>query len=87
MATANFIPQKNTWRLTLTFDCINQAKEIVIYLLGAGKADIVAQVLNGRLRPRHLSDPKSGNPGKQSALYFRHRSGLENKMRLAIGKN
>ena len=42
---ANFIPQKKTWRMTLTYACINQAKNCAIYVLGASKADSLAKVL------------------------------------------
>jgi len=41
---ANFVPQKNTWRMTFTFELINAAKEIAIYVLGAGKKHTLAQV-------------------------------------------
>lgn len=46
-AIANYIPQKDTWRLTLTFDCINRARNIVVYVLGAGKAETLSRVLTG----------------------------------------
>ena len=34
---ANFIPKKKVWRMTLTFTCINNALNSVIYALGASK--------------------------------------------------
>ncbi len=51
LVVANFVPQKNTWRLTLTFKCINSANNIVIYALGKGKAEIVKRVFNGNYEP------------------------------------
>lgn len=45
LVIANFIPQKNTWRMTFTYPCINAAENIVIYLLGASKKKILADVL------------------------------------------
>ncbi|NGX39705.1 MAG: 6-phosphogluconolactonase [Chlamydiae bacterium] len=45
LAIANYVPQKNTWRLTLTFAAINSAKNIAIYVMGAGKKHMVAEVL------------------------------------------
>jgi len=42
---ANFIPQKKCWRMTMTCECINAAAHIVIYVLGAGKKEILADVL------------------------------------------
>jgi 6-phosphogluconolactonase len=45
LVIANFIPQKNTWRMTMTFTCINQASHIAIYALGASKKFMLAKVL------------------------------------------
>lgn len=47
LVVANHVPQKNTWRMTLTFEMINQAKNIVIYVLGASKKQILKEVLEG----------------------------------------
>lgn len=41
---ANYIPQKDTWRMTLTFDCINDASQTVFYVLGKSKAEMLARV-------------------------------------------
>lgn len=43
---ANFVPQKDTWRLSVTFDCINQSKKINVYVLGEAKADMIKKVFN-----------------------------------------
>ncbi len=45
LVIANFVPQQNTWRMSLTFTCINNASHIVFYVLGAGKKNILAEVL------------------------------------------
>lgn len=45
-AIANFIPQKDVWRLTLTFECINKARNIVIYVLGKEKSTMLKQALS-----------------------------------------
>ncbi len=42
---ANFVPQKATWRMTMTFTCINRATHTVFYVLGAGKKQMLAEVL------------------------------------------
>lgn len=42
---ANFIPQKNIWRMTFTYPCINQASNIAIYVLGASKKVTLSEVL------------------------------------------
>jgi 6-phosphogluconolactonase len=41
---ANHIPQKETWRMTMTYPLINKAKNIVIYVLGKSKRDMVHKV-------------------------------------------
>lgn len=43
-AIVNFIPEKKSYRLSLTFECINRAKEILIYVLGGSKAEMVTKV-------------------------------------------
>ena len=48
LVIANYIPQKNTWRMTLTFDSINASKNIVIYVLGKSKQDMLRLVLNSK---------------------------------------
>lgn len=45
LVVANFIPQKNSWRMTFTFECINQAAHIAVYVLGANKKYILKEVL------------------------------------------
>ncbi|NGX46543.1 MAG: 6-phosphogluconolactonase [Chlamydiae bacterium] len=45
LAVANYVPQKETWRMTLTFECINSAHNIVIYAMGAAKQHTLAEVL------------------------------------------
>ena len=44
----NYIPQKKTWRLTLTFDAINDAANTVFYVMGASKADMLAHVFSSK---------------------------------------
>ncbi len=46
---ANFVPQKHSWRLPLTFDCINNSSHTVLYVLGKSKREIVQRIL----RPPH----------------------------------
>lgn len=46
LAIANYIPQKKTWRLTLTFSCINRSKNMVFYVLGEKKRNILKKILS-----------------------------------------
>lgn len=51
LATANYIPQKECWRLTMTYECINTADNIAIYVLGGSKAEMVEKVLTSPFDP------------------------------------
>ncbi len=62
LVVANFIPSLETWRLTLTYECINNAKEIVIYVLGKSKSSRLNEVLTGPYRPNDLPIQKIGTP-------------------------
>jgi len=42
---ANEVPSQKTTRMTLTLPCINRARNIVIYVLGKNKAEMVGKVL------------------------------------------
>jgi 6-phosphogluconolactonase len=57
---ANCIPQKNTWRMTLTFDCINAARHIVLYVIGKNKANILSHVLTKAEQPDEWPVQKIG---------------------------
>ena len=64
LATANAVPQKDTWRVTLTWPVINQAREVFFLIGGAEKSGILREVLLGpgdveRL-PSQLIWPASG---------------------------
>ena len=64
LAVANHVPQKDTWRVTLTGPVINHAREVFFLIEGAGKAAVLNEVLTGpkdadRL-PSQLIWPASG---------------------------
>lgn len=46
LVVANYIPQKSCWRMTLTYECINAASNIVIYVMGASKYTMLQAVLS-----------------------------------------
>lgn len=62
LVIANYIPEKKTWRMSLTFDCINQAENIAIYVLGASKKSILAEVLLSPDQFDHFPIQKVGTP-------------------------
>ena len=62
LVVANFVPQKNTWRMTFTYDCINAASHIALYVLGASKKEILAQVLLSKNQPDDFPVQRVGTP-------------------------
>jgi 6-phosphogluconolactonase len=53
-ATANFVPQLETWRLTLTFPCINAARNVTFLVSGETKAERLQQVIHPQGEPVDL---------------------------------
>ncbi len=45
LAIANYVSQKDSWRLSFTFSLINGAKNIAFYAMGEGKAEMLKRVL------------------------------------------
>jgi len=62
LVITNYIPQLDTWRITLTYSCINQAHRIAIYVLGDNKAEIVREVLTSKYDPDTYPVQKVGTP-------------------------
>ena len=54
----NWIPEKNTWRMTATFDCINASSSIAVYVLGSSKKEMFAKI-------RQAKDPIYTHPVQQ----------------------
>ncbi len=46
LVIANYVPQKETWRMTLTLDCINDAAETVFYVMGKSKAEMLSRIFS-----------------------------------------
>ena len=66
LVIANYIPQKHTWRMTLTYECIHMAKTICIYVIGANKASVVVKVLLGPYDPDNLPVQRTGTPSHKA---------------------
>lgn len=64
LVTANQVPQKDTWRITLTWPVINQASSVFFLIGGANKAELVKEVFTGPRDPERLPSqliwPSSG---------------------------
>jgi 6-phosphogluconolactonase len=54
LVIANHVPQKDVWRISLTWPVINHAAEVVFEVEGPGKTDILAEVLTGPRDPDRL---------------------------------
>src|SRR5215469_12130455 len=51
IVVANHVPQKDTWRITLTWPAINQGREVAFLIEGAGKTQVLHDVLLGPYQP------------------------------------
>lgn len=60
LVVPNYVPQKNSWRMTFTYPCINRAHHICIYALGEAKADPLVDVLKSPYDPNHYPIQKVG---------------------------
>jgi 6-phosphogluconolactonase len=66
LVIANYVPQKNTWRMSLTYECIHMAKNICIYVMGAKKASMVVTVLLGPYDPDQFPVQRIGTPSHKA---------------------
>ena len=57
---ANDVPQLSTRRITITFPLIERARATLVLVTGASKADVLAEVLEGRLDPQRLPSQRLG---------------------------
>jgi 6-phosphogluconolactonase len=64
LVVANHVPQKETWRVTLTWPVINQGRQVAFLIEGAAKAEMIHEVLEGPYdpasKPSQLIRPGSG---------------------------
>ena len=44
---ANYVPQLDAWRLTMTLPLLNQSRQVLFLVSGADKSEVVNQVLSG----------------------------------------
>jgi 6-phosphogluconolactonase len=64
LVSANRVPQKDTWRITLTWPVINQGSSVFFLIGGKNKAELVKEVFTGARDPERLPSqliwPSSG---------------------------
>jgi 6-phosphogluconolactonase len=51
IVVANHVPQKDTWRITLTWPVINQGREVAFLIEGDKKAQVLHDVFEGPYQP------------------------------------
>lgn len=69
IVVANFIPETDTWRMTLTYEGINKSRHIAIYIFGKKKASMLKKVLSGPQEPDILPIQGVGTP-ENKALFI-----------------
>lgn len=69
IAVANFVPQMNAWRYTLTFPLINNAKNVIFLVSGSEKAVTLNEVIRGEQRPNELPS-QSVQPENGELVWF-----------------
>jgi len=70
LAVANYVPEKKCWRLTLTFEAINQSHFIALYAFGAAKAPILHEVLEGAERFDELPAQRVGTTSHPANFFL-----------------
>jgi 6-phosphogluconolactonase len=64
LVVANHVPQKETWRITLTWPVIDRGREVAFEIEGTDKAEVIRDVFLGaydpEAKPSQLIRPASG---------------------------
>lgn len=65
LVVANEVPQLKTWRMTLTYPCLQRAKLCVFYVMGADKAEMLKHIYESNSAAAStLPSARIGNPDK-----------------------
>lgn len=62
LVMANYVPEHHCWRMTLSFEAINQSLESVIYIIGKSKAAKVKEVFSLDTEKENLPIDRIGTP-------------------------
>ncbi len=60
LVVANFVPSLKVWRMTLTFHCINNARNIVVLATGSKKTAILHEILDSKDQTKYPAQQISG---------------------------
>jgi len=69
LTLANWVPQLDTWRYTLTFPVLNNAANIMFLVAGVDKAESLKEVIEGERRPDELPSQMI-NPTNGEIFWF-----------------
>ena len=69
LVVPNFIPQKDSWRMTLTFPCINESRKIIVLAFGKDKGKALKKVLDPNSDPE-LYPARNIGEGDSPVLYI-----------------
>lgn len=69
LAAPNYVEQKKCWRLTLTYPCINNARNTIVLAYGAAKAHVLKKILLENDDPDTYPAQKIGR-GKGTVLFI-----------------
>ena len=75
LAIANYVPQKELWRLSLTYYCINSSHEIWVLALGKSKAEILKRIFTEPYDPDQLPAQKIGTRNHKALWIMDRESG------------
>jgi 6-phosphogluconolactonase len=68
IAVENWVEKLNTWRFTLTFSTINNAKNVIFLVKGEDKSETLQKILEGEFLPEEL--PSQSVKPKGNLLWF-----------------
>ncbi|MEQ1764438.1 MAG: 6-phosphogluconolactonase [Pyrinomonadaceae bacterium] len=68
-AVANWVPQLGTWRFTLTYPVINNARNVMFLVAGDDKAETLKKVIEGESQPLELPSQEI-DPGSGKLMWF-----------------
>ncbi|MFZ0566033.1 MAG: 6-phosphogluconolactonase [Chlamydiales bacterium] len=66
LVVANHVFQKNTWRMTLTYECINRARYVCVYVIGKNKAKTLEKVLTSPFNPENYPSQLIGTAANRA---------------------
>ncbi len=62
LVVPNHVPQKQTWRMTFTYELLHRTRNIAFYVIGKTKAEMLDRILSGELDPKELPSQLVGLP-------------------------